>query len=241
MKYYFASDIHLGLPPYEDSRKREKRFVDWLDSIKNDAAEIFLLGDIFDFWVEYKKVVPKGFVRALGKIAELTDSGIPVHFFMGNHDFWVGDYLSSEVGMIIHSNSYSVNLCGYNFFMAHGDGLNTDDKKHMFLRYIFRNRFLQRLFVTFHPYIGMSIAHSWSASSRKKHKELELDLNNPFYKYSCKIANQNNIDFLLVGHLHLPVNIFKNGFNFTILPDWFSRWGYAVFDGKDMKLCEFEY
>jgi UDP-2,3-diacylglucosamine hydrolase len=236
MNYYFAADVHLGLPPEENSRKRERCFVDWLDSIKSDALEIFLLGDIFDFWFEYKKVVPRGFVRTMGKIAELTDSGIHVHFFAGNHDLWVSDYLQSETGVIFHPTDYIVNLCGYKFCMTHGDAINTTDKNHMFLRWVFTNRKLRKVFASIHPYFGLSFAHLWSKSNRKKHGEMEFNTDNLFYQKAHEIVKKQNLDFFVMGHLHTPVNLSKNDFSFTVLPDWFSGGGYAVFDGKKMEI-----
>jgi UDP-2,3-diacylglucosamine hydrolase len=236
MNYYFAADVHLGLPPNEDSQKRERCFVNWLDSIKSDAKEIFLLGDIFDFWFEYKKVVPRGFVRTMGKIAELTDSRIPVHFFAGNHDLWVSDYLQSELGVIFHPTDYTVNLCGHKFCLTHGDAINTNDKKHMFLRRIFTSTTLRKAFATIHPHIALTFAHAWSKSNRKKHGSIEFTTDNPFYKKICGIAKKQNLDFFVMGHLHVPVNLSENDFNFIVLPDWFSGGGYAVFDGQEMKI-----
>jgi UDP-2,3-diacylglucosamine hydrolase len=236
MNYYFAADVHLGLPPREDSQKRERCFVNWLDSIKSDAKEIFLLGDIFDFWFEYKKVVPKGFVRTLGKIAELTDSGIPVHFFAGNHDLWVSDYLQSELGVIFHPTNYVTDLCGYRFCMTHGDYINTNDKGHMFLRWIFTNKTLWKVFAAIPPSAGLAFAHTWSKSNRKKHDRLEFNLDNPFYTKICDIAKEQNLDFFIMGHLHISINLSENNFKFIVLPDWFSGGGYAVFDGKEIKI-----
>ncbi|MDR2651908.1 MAG: UDP-2,3-diacylglucosamine diphosphatase [Prevotellaceae bacterium] len=238
MNYYFAADVHLGLPPDEDSRRREHRLVKWLDSIKSDAKEIFLLGDIFDFWFEYKKVVPRGFVRTMGKIAELTDAGIPVHFFAGNHDLWVSDYLQSEIGVIFHPTDYIVDLCGYKFCLTHGDAINITDKKHALLRWIFTSKKLRKVFAVIPPYIGLSFAHAWSKSNRKKHKGIEFDTDNPFYTKACEIAKKQNIDFFVMGHLHTSVNHAENDFNFIVLPDWFSGGGYAVFDGKEMKIIK---
>jgi UDP-2,3-diacylglucosamine hydrolase len=236
MNYYFASDVHLGLPPEKDSREREYRFVNWLDSIKSDAKEIFLLGDIFDFWFEYKKVVPRGFVRTMGKIAELTDSGIPVHFFAGNHDLWVSDYLQSEIGVIFHPTDYIVELCGYKFCLTHGDAININDRSHRFLRWVFTNKTLRKGFAAIHPYIGLTFAHAWSKSNRKKHGQMQFCQDNPFYTNVCEIVKEQNFDFFVMGHLHVPVNISENNFNFVVLPDWFSGGGYAIFDGKEMKI-----
>ncbi|MDR0385836.1 MAG: UDP-2,3-diacylglucosamine diphosphatase [Prevotellaceae bacterium] len=236
MNYYFVADVHLGLPPEEDSRKREHRFVNWLDSIKHDAKEIFLLGDIFDFWFEYKKVVPRGFVRTMGKIAELVDSGIPVHFFAGNHDLWVTDYLQSELGVVFHPNDYIVNLCGYKFCLTHGDAVSANDKSHILLRKIFTNKPLRKIFAGLHPHAGVTFAHAWSKRNRKKHSRMEFNSDNPLYNKVCEIAETQKLAFFVMGHLHIPVNLSKNGFNFIVLPDWFSGGGYAVFNGKEMKI-----
>ncbi|MDR2286440.1 MAG: UDP-2,3-diacylglucosamine diphosphatase [Prevotellaceae bacterium] len=242
MNYYFAADVHLGLPPNAESRNRELCFVNWLDSIKPDAKEIFLLGDIFDFWFEYKKVVPRGFVRTMGKIAELTDSGIPVHFFAGNHDLWVSDYLQSELGVIFHPTDYVANLYGHKFCLTHGDALNMTDKMHVLLRWIFTNRKLRKVFAGIHPYIGLSFAHAWSKSNRKKHGKMKFNPDdNPFYNKVCEIAKEQKLDFFVMGHLHSPVNLSANGFNYIVLPDWLSGGGYAVFDGKTMEIKIFDY
>jgi UDP-2,3-diacylglucosamine hydrolase len=230
LKYYFAADVHLGLPPEKDARQRELRFVNWLDSIKSDAKEIFLLGDIFDFWFEYKKVVPKGFVRTLGKIAEITDMGIPVHFFAGNHDLWMRDYFPSEIGVIVHPADYTANLYGYKFYLAHGDAINIEDKQHAFLRSIFTNRCLQRMYSGIHPFFGLSFAHAWSKSNRKKHKGYKFDSDNSLYKIASKKAKEENLDFFVIGHYHAPVNISENDFKFIILSDWLSGGAGASFD-----------
>jgi UDP-2,3-diacylglucosamine hydrolase len=240
MNYYFAADVHLGLPPVENSRDRERRFVNWLDSIKTDAKEIFLLGDVFDFWFEYKKVVPRGFVRAMGKIAELTDAGIPVHFFAGNHDLWVSDYLQSELGVIFHPTDYTVSLYGRKFCMTHGDAVNVSDNGHRLLRWIFTNTTLRKAFAAIHPHIGLSFAHAWSKSNRKKHGIMKFDADSPLYNKVCAIAEMQHLDFFVMGHLHVPVDFTANGFTYIVLPDWFTGGGYAVFDGKEMKINSFD-
>ncbi|NQU87398.1 MAG: UDP-2,3-diacylglucosamine diphosphatase, partial [Mariniphaga sp.] len=142
-KIYFISDIHLGAPALKDNKEREKLFVQWLDEIKHDAEKLFLMGDIFDFWYEYKKVAPRGFTRALGKIAELSDSGIEIHFFTGNHDVWVFDYLPREIGLILHREEFRVEMMGKKFFLAHGDGLDASDKGYNLLKMLFTSRPLQ--------------------------------------------------------------------------------------------------
>ena len=238
-KYYFASDVHLGLPPSEKATERERRFVRWLDSIKNDAEEIFLLGDIFDFWFEYKKVAPRGFTRTLGKIAEITDSGIPVRFIPGNHDLWAGDYLVSETGIILHDYVYERELSGKKFFMAHGDSLNIDDKKHIVTRVFFTNKLLQKLFASLHPGVGMKIAHAWSQSSRKQMKTVLpfKGVDEALYRFAKDKTETEHYDCFVFGHLHTPVKTnVGNDSEFVILPEWLSGGGYAVFAGDNLEL-----
>ena len=167
-KIYFASDAHLGSDVFEDSLIVEKRFVKWLDSIKHDAEALYLLGDIFDFWFEYKYVVPRGFTRFLGKISEMSDMGIEIHFFIGNHDIWIFDYLNKETGVIVHKKPYITEIYGKKFFLAHGDEFSGQSKKSKRIRYVFHNRLCQILFATVHPRWGIGLAHVWSRHSRLK-------------------------------------------------------------------------
>jgi len=163
---YFASDFHLGLPTGSPPVEREKKVVSWLNSVAQDAKEIYLLGDIFDFWWEYKLVVPRGFTRFLGTVSEITDSGIPVHFFTGNHDMWVGDYLSDECGMTIHTSPITTLFNGKKFHLAHGEGLGTTSSGYKILLSIFRNKPLQVMYSALHPAIGIGFGHRWSLNSR---------------------------------------------------------------------------
>jgi UDP-2,3-diacylglucosamine hydrolase len=246
-KIYFASDIHLGHPDIEKARWREKLFVKWLDEIKNDALEIYLLGDIFDFWYEYKKVAPRGFVRLLGKIAELTDAGIPVHFFTGNHDVWIFDYLPSEINIILHRNPIEKELLGKQFYLAHGDGLGTGDWSYKFLKKIFTNKVLQWLFSRLHPNFSLWLAHTWSNSSRnskgliasKFHgKDKEI-----LYRYSQQLLQKKHYDYLVFGHRHIMVNIEigDNGSKFINLGDWLYNFSYGVFDGNNFELHKYNH
>ena len=165
-KIYFASDLHLGVPNKEKSLEREKRFVKWLDEIKSDASAIYLVGDVFDFWFEYKKAVPKGYVRLLGKLAEISDSGIDIHFFTGNHDMWVFDYLEKEINLKIYREAHEITINGKSFLIGHGDGLGPHDKGYKFIKKIFSNKLCQWLFARVHPNLGISIAEYWSRKSR---------------------------------------------------------------------------
>ena len=170
-KIYFASDFHLGIPSYEKSREREKTIINWLDSIKKDAQEIYLVGDIFDFWFEYKQTVPKGHIRFLAKIAEITDSGIPVHFFTGNHDMWMFDYLPNEIGVSIHRSAIHREWNGKKFFIGHGDGLGPGDRFYKFLKLFFNSKICQWLFARIHPNFGMGVGNLWSSKSRNSNIE----------------------------------------------------------------------
>ena len=174
-KVYFVSDVHLGAPVLDNDRERENRLIRWLDTIRPDCGELFLLGDIFDFWFEYKRAVPKGHVRFLAKICEFTDQGIPVHFFTGNHDIWAFGYLPEECGVILHTHNEIFRIAGKRFLIGHGDALNPQDKGYLFLYRIFHNRFLQRCFRWLHPDIGILIARKWSSHSRLENGKIEAD------------------------------------------------------------------
>ena len=174
-KIYFASDFHLGVPDHASSRQREDRIVRWLDIIKEDAAEIYLVGDIFDFWFEYKRAIPKGFIRFQGKLAELVDSGIKISFFRGNHDMWMFDYFTTELGIEIHSNELILERNGRKFYLHHGDGLGSGDNWFKVMKKFFRSELCQWLFARLHPNLGMWIAQSWSLKRRLNETKKEYN------------------------------------------------------------------
>lgn len=242
-KVYFLSDAHLGLPPIEKSLEREKLLTRWLDEARKDAHAIYLLGDIFDYWFEYKKVVPRGFTRLLGKISEITDSGIPVYFFTGNHDVWVFDYLPSETGMQVFREPVQIEMNGKKFFIAHGDGLGPYDKWYKFLKSIFTSRILQWMYARIHPNASIAFAHRWS-----KHSRLSKDAFLPFLGedkefqvlFSKDVLKTEHFNFFVYGHRHLPLDL-KIGENSRLicLGDWFINFTYAEFDGNDMKLIAY--
>jgi len=241
---YFASDFHLGAPNHQESLKREKKIVEWMDTIKPTAQELFLLGDIFDFWFEYKRAVPKGFTRFLGKIAEFTDNGIPVHFFLGNHDMWIFEYLPAETGVTIHEHYYETQWGGKNFFLAHGDGLGSGDWSYKILKSIFRSRFSQWLFGRMHPNLGIWIAHKWSHSSRiangdpAKFRGEDKEI---LVQYSRSILQKKHYDFLIYGHRHTPIDYPLNEkARYINLGDWIKHSSYAYFDGEELYLKNFE-
>lgn len=241
-KTYFASDVHLGLPNYEDSLKREKLFVEWLDQVKNDAKEIYLLGDIFDFWFEYKRAIPRGFSRFLGKLCEITDSGIPVHFFTGNHDMWVFDYLPKETGVILHKKPLIKEISGNKFYMAHGDGFGPGDVSYKILKKVFASKLSQWLFARFHPNLGIWIANSWSTHSRysRKTKPFEGEDKEWLILYSKKLLEKEDFNFMIYGHRHYPSDLkLSETCRYINLGDWLSHFTYAEFDGEEMYLKKF--
>ena len=242
---YFASDFHLGVPDYENSLLREKLFVRWLDEVRSDAGEIYLMGDIFDFWFEYKTVIPKGFVRILGKLAEITDSGIPVYLFKGNHDVWAFDYLQKEINIKLFRQPEIKIFGNKKFYLAHGDGLGPGDTGYKFLKKVFAFRPNQWLFNWLHPDIGTRLGLYFSKKSRYAHiaKEGRKEEINDFhdemlYKYSLDILKENkDIDYFVFGHRHLPLDIRLNEkTRFIILGDWLTNFSYAVFDGNEIEL-----
>lgn len=243
-KVYFISDIHLGAQALTDNREREKLFVQWMDEIKHDAARLFLMGDIFDFWYEYHKVVPRGFTRALGKIAELSDRGVEIHFFTGNHDVWVFDYLPGELNLILHRKEYKVEMMGKKFFLAHGDGLDATDKAYKLLKKVFTNKTLQWMFSRLHPNFAFALAHKWSKNSRltkgitgehfKKEKE-------GLYIFSEDVLKKEFFDFFIFGHRHLMVDMpLKEKSRFILLGEWISLFSYGVFDGRTFELKQYK-
>ncbi|MEM9053501.1 MAG: UDP-2,3-diacylglucosamine diphosphatase [Bacteroidota bacterium] len=234
-KYYFASDFHLGAPTYEESLIREKKVVQWLEEIRHEAEEIFIVGDVFDFWFEYKTVVPRGFVRLLGKLAEITDAGTKVHWFIGNHDMWIFDYIPKEIGVEIHKDPITRVLNGKKFYIGHGDGLGPGDHGYKFLKKVFRSKICQWVFARLHPNFGIWLANSSSRYSRKKGVESDkvfLGAEEEWLAiYSNQIADKEAFDFFIFGHRHLPMVIeLKNGGTYINLGDWINNYTYASFE-----------
>nr|MBA2250777.1 UDP-2,3-diacylglucosamine diphosphatase [Chitinophagaceae bacterium] len=232
---YFLSDFHLGAPDHASSLVREKRIVKFLDEIKDLASHIYIMGDLFDFWYEYKKVVPKGFVRILGKLAELTDRGIEIDFFVGNHDMWMSGYFENELNIKVHHHPLVIEINGKQFFLAHGDGLGPGDAKYKLLKKVFRNKISRGLYGFLHPQIGMGIANYMSRKSRAatgitdKHF---LGEDKEWLVIFCKnMLTQKHIDFFIFGHRHLPLDL-KVGDNsrYINLGDWINYNSYAVYD-----------
>jgi UDP-2,3-diacylglucosamine hydrolase len=246
-KIYFVSDAHLGSSELNDSLEREKKLVRWLDYIRKDAKALYLLGDIFDFWFEYKKAVPRGFTRFLGKLSELSDSGVEIHYFTGNHDIWIYDYLPEEIGLILHKNPFVMEIAGKTFYIAHGDGLGDNSHSFKLVRWVFHNRICRFLFRTFiHPDMGIKLAHIWAKHSRMKEKNHpkpyfgEEKENLVLYSKSY-IQKHPETDYLIFGHRHILLDRMLTSHNrMIIVGDWLELFSYAVFDGKELVLKQFE-
>ena len=248
-KVYFLSDFHLGIPDHDSSLVREKKLVRWLDMVKDDAEAIYLMGDIFDFWFEYKQVVPKGYVRLLGKLAELTDGGIPIHIFRGNHDVWAFGYLHKEVGLQIHRDAEVVEYQGEKLFLTHGDGLGPGDTGYKLLKKVFAFKPNQFLFKWLHPDVGTAMGLFFSHRSRlsniAKEKTVMKDLpleKEMLYRYAVRKTEQMpDIDFFVFGHRHIPVlHKLNNKATLIILGDWITHFTYAVLSNGRMDLLTFE-
>ncbi|HKJ79244.1 MAG TPA: UDP-2,3-diacylglucosamine diphosphatase [Prolixibacteraceae bacterium] len=243
-KTYFVSDVHLGAPAFKNNHERELLFARWLDDIKPHAGALYLMGDIFDFWYEYNKVVPRGFTRILGRIAGFSDDGIPVHFFTGNHDLWVFDYIPQETGATLHRNELITEISGKKFFLAHGDGIDPDDKGYHFLKKIFTNKGLQWAFSRLHPNLALMLAHKWSKSSRLSKIDFqdEFEVNNEgMYKFAENILQKESIDYFIFGHRHLMLDteIGASG-RFILLGDWIKNFSFGVFDGEKFELKQYK-
>lgn len=246
-KIYFASDSHFGAPTKEKSLVRERLFIKWLDVVKEDAAEIFLMGDLFEFWFEYKTVIQKGYVRLFAKLAEITDSGIPIYFFRGNHDVWAFDYLEQELNIKIYPDTLIKKMGGKTFFLGHGDGLGKGDNGYKFLKKVFRNRFNQWLFKWLHPDIGTTMGLYWTEKSRvaNVNKGLE-EVNIKGLERISGFCNElidkgEDIDYFIFGHIHKPavITIGEKAKYFSI-GDWITNFSYLVFDGENVELKYFD-
>ena len=243
---YFLSDAHLGSWAIDHRRMQERRLVRFLDSIKDKAAAVYLLGDMFDFWYEYKYVVPKGFTRFLGKISELTDMGVEVHYFTGNHDIWAYEYLEKECGVILHKQPQTVELYGKIFYLAHGDGLGDPNKSFKVIRSIFHSKTCQWLFSGLHPRWGLWFGHTLAKHSRLKHEA------NGIYPYMGEdkehlvlytkkyIQYHSNVDFFIYGHRHIELDLqLTKKSRVLILGDWISQFTYAVWDGQHLFMQQY--
>ena len=240
---YFLSDLHLGAPYFKDSKESEKRVVDFLDSIKDEVDVLFLVGDILDYWYEYRHVVPRGFVRFFGKLAELSDKGVRIVWFIGNHDIWIFDYLPQELGIEV-IDGYSIeNIDGHKFFITHGDGIGKLKPSFKLLRSLFRNRMCQKLFSGIHPRWTVPFAYKWSRHSRKiegpSKEDAERMMSNITTFSNDFLQDHPDIEYFIYGHLHLFEEIaIQHNAKMVVLGEWIQRFSYAKWDGEKLILHE---
>jgi len=244
-KLYFASDFHLGAPSHEKSLERERRIVRWLDSVKHDAHTIFLLGDIFDFWFEYRHAIPKGFARLQGKLAELSDAGLPIVFFTGNHDMWMFDYFPKEFNIPVYKEPQQLIVGNHKLLIGHGDGLGPGDRSYKFLKKVFANKLSQWLFARIHPNLGIGIANYWSQHSRisndKKNEDSFKGDKEFLWQYCKDIESKEHFDYYIFGHRHLPLDLeVGDNSRYFNLGEWVNYDTYGVYDGAQFELLKFE-
>ena len=244
-KIYFASDFHLGAPNHTESIERERKIVSWLSAIQKDASAIYLVGDVFDFWYEWKRAVPRGHVRILGKLAEICDSGITVHFFTGNHDLWTFGYLEEEIGMTVYREPIQVELQGKKCFIGHGDGLGPGDHSYKFLKKIFTSSVCQWLFSRLHPNASFALANYFSSKSRIANTENDAvfkgDSNEWLVDYSKEILATEHFDYFLFGHRHLPLDInLSEQSKYINLGEWVQYNSYGVLENGAFELKFYE-
>ncbi|MBC7605982.1 MAG: UDP-2,3-diacylglucosamine diphosphatase [Burkholderiales bacterium] len=244
-KIYFASDQHFGAPTAELSFPREQKFVAWLDGIKHDAGAIFLLGDLFDFWFEYKMVVPKGFIRVLGKLAEIRDSGIPIYFFVGNHDLWMDDYFQKELNIPVYHDNQEYTFGNKTFLIGHGDGKGPGDKGYKRMKKVFTHSFSKNLFRWLHPDIGVKLAQYLSVKNKLISGDSDVKFlgeeNEWLVQYAKRKLETKHYHYLIFGHRHLPMKIsVGENSEYINLGDWIGYFTYGVFDGVHFELKKFE-
>lgn len=242
---YFLSDFHLGVPTAQSSKEREARIVHWLEEVEDNAAEIYLLGDVFDFWFEYRHAVPKGYTRLLGKLASIADKGIKLHYFTGNHDMWVFDYFPNEIGCQVYKDPVIRVINGKRFYIAHGDGLGPGDHGYKFIKKVFANPICQWLFRWMHPDLGIPLANYFSKRSRiatgDSDEKYLGDDQEWLVQYCKKLQEKDSFDYMIFGHRHLPLDMIIDGKGRYInLGEWINHNTFAVFDGSDMKLSAYK-
>jgi UDP-2,3-diacylglucosamine hydrolase len=243
-KVYFASDQHLGAPTAALSLPREKKFVSWLTEIKDSAEAIFLMGDLFDFWFEYKTVVPKGFVRVLGKLAEISDAGIPIYFFVGNHDLWMKDYFKEELNITVYHQPQEFLIDNKKFFIGHGDGLGPGDKGYKRMKKVFTFPLFKWMFQWLHPDLGVKLGQYMSV----KNKMISGDEDANFLgedkewlvQYCKRKLTQNHYDYFVFGHRHLPLEIkLQENSKYINLGDWIQYFTFGEFNSATFRLEKF--
>lgn len=244
-KMYFASDFHLGVPNQEESRKREQRIIHWLEKIEGEAGAIFLLGDIFDFWFEYKYTIPKGFIRLQGKLAQLRDRGLPIYFFTGNHDMWMFDYFPNELNIPVYYSPQVITVGTQRLLVGHGDGLGPGDHSYKLLKRFFHSPVCQWLFGWIHPNLGIRLANYWSRNSRINNLENDEKFAGEeaeyLWQYCQSVETKTHHDFYIFGHRHLPLDLaLQHGSRYINTGEWVHANSYAVYDGSEVRLMTHE-
>ncbi|MDE5488582.1 UDP-2,3-diacylglucosamine diphosphatase [Elizabethkingia meningoseptica] len=245
-KIYFASDQHFGAPTPKESKAREAKFIRWLDEIKKDAQVLFLMGDLFDFWHEWQHVIPKGYVRLLGKLAELKDSGIDLYFFVGNHDLWMKSYFEDELEVPVYFSKQHYEISGKNFLLAHGDGLGPGDKGYKRMKKLFTNPVAQWFFKWLHPDIAMRIALYLSQKNKmisgEEDKQFLGEDKEFLIIYAKEKLKTEKLDYFIFGHRHLPMvlDLNEGQSKYINLGDWIGYFTYGIFDGSEFQLKTFE-
>ena len=240
-KCYFLSDAHLGSLAYDDDRQREQKLCRFLRHAAQDATDIYLLGDIFDFWYEYRYVAPKGHVRLLGCLAELADRGIRLHYFIGNHDIWTYGYLADELGMTVYRDATVTTINGSRFFLAHGDRTGYRPTRLKLLHAFFHSNWIRRIYNTIHPWFNFTLGYNWSRYNRKhKHRQEEAVFLGEDREYLVQFAKQydrEHIDYFIFGHRHVMLDLqLTEGRRVVYLGDWIDKFSYGVFDEQGFRL-----
>jgi len=244
-KIFFASDFHLGVPDHATSLQRERRIVAWLESVRHEAHSIYLLGDIFDFWFEYRHAIPRGFIRLQGKLAELRDAGIPIIFFTGNHDMWMFDYFPKELGIPIYRDPQVLQVGDQKLLIGHGDGLGPGDHTYKFIKKFFNSKLCQWLFARLHPNFGIGIANYWSRKSRitnmKREEKFEGEAGEFLWVYCKEREGREHFDYYIFGHRHLPLDLqIADNSRYVNTGEWVNYSTYAVYDGQRVELKTFQ-
>ena len=239
---YFASDFHLGVPGHGQSLEREQRIVRWLDSIAPHADRVYLVGDLFDFWFEYRDVVPRGHVRLLGTLARMKDSGIDVQVFTGNHDMWMFGYFEKELGIPVHHDIIRFEVNGKKFLVGHGDGIATGDKGYKFIKKVFTNKVAQKLFGALHPRIAFGMAQYWSGKSRNSHEDEGFLGEDKEWQviYAKEVLQQEHVDYFVFGHRHIRLELPIGNSMFYNIGDWMTHHTYLEFDGETCHLKKYD-
>jgi len=236
--YYFISDVHLNLKGFEAEKIQEQILIDFFDYVKTDAAEIFIVGDLFDFWIEYKYVVPKGYYKLFTKISEVVNKNIKITYLAGNHDFWRGTYFSDEFGITIIDKNLERQINGKKFFISHGDGLAYKDTGYRIMKKILRNKISQKLYSVIHPDLGIWLAKRTSSTSRTYTGQKDYSRRDGLKDFAVKkIAS--GFDFVIMGHRHKPLKVEDNGSYYINLGDWIDDFSYGLFKGEEFKLMKF--